>query len=250
VVKFVDNERIQPVDPWSLLWSSTRGSFCEHLLSFCEHLLGFSWLRRVARYHVVTIVTDLQNSFAFFPPAWQLHDRRRCRPSKMFGERLDGSCVQSFLLVRFVVINHPLNNSNASLLNCDCGRTLSLSQSTRIVGELFANDDVVIVRNNYHVIGCAIWVQWFGWLLFVISSLTLTSKCTNNGRRGKHRQTDCSTLYIPWRLRVRRCKHGEENAFRARRSWGSNRGMGLSLKKKCSKIFFSLTLKEEFRKLH
>jgi hypothetical protein len=26
----------------------------------------------------------------------------------------------------------------------------------------------------------------------------LTSKCTNNGRRGKHRQTYCSMLYIPW----------------------------------------------------
>jgi hypothetical protein len=25
----------------------------------------------------------------------------------------------------------------------------------------------------------------------------LTSKCTNNGRRGKHRQTYCSMLYIP-----------------------------------------------------
>jgi hypothetical protein len=76
----------------------------------------------------------------------------------------------------------------------------------------------------------------FGWLLIVIGSLTLTSKCTNNGRWGKHRQTYCSTLYIPWRLRVRRCRHGEENAFGAKRSWGSNRGMGLSLKKKCSKI--------------
>jgi hypothetical protein len=64
--------------------------------------------------------------------------------------------------------------------------TLSLSQSTRIVGELFTNDDAVIVRNNYHVIGCAIRVQWFGWLLFVIGNLTLMSKCTNNGRQGKH----------------------------------------------------------------
>jgi hypothetical protein len=104
----------------------------------------------------------------------------------MLEERLDGSCVQSFLPVRFIVIDHPFNNSNASLLSCDYGRTLSLSQSTRIVGELFAYDDAVIVRNNYHVIGCAIRVQWFGWLLFVIGSLTLTSKCTNNGRRGKH----------------------------------------------------------------
>jgi hypothetical protein len=44
-------------------------------------------------------------------------------------------------------------------------------------------------------------------------------------------------------LRVRWCRHGEENAFGARRSWGSNIGMGLSLKKKCLKIF-SLALKK------
>ncbi len=47
--------------------------------------------------------------------------------SKMLGERFDDLCVQSFLPVRFVVIDHPLNNSNASLQSCDCSRTLSLS---------------------------------------------------------------------------------------------------------------------------